>query len=86
MDFTKIPSNCATNLNLDLKAIEICYNGERGTQLQLEAENYSKDIIDKSRFVPTITYGQQYNARTQRSSLDSFHEIVKEHLQAYLKN
>lgn len=82
MDFLKIPSNCANSLNLDIKAIETCVNGERGTQLQLEAENYSKDIIGKSGFVPTITYGRQFNARNQRSSLDSFYEIVKEHLQA----
>lgn len=82
MDFLKIPSNCAVNLKLDLKAIELCYTGDRGTQLQLEAEKYSRDIIGKSGFVPTITYAQQFNARSQRSSLDSFYEVVKEQVQA----
>jgi len=86
MDFLKIPSNCATTLGLDLKAIENCYNGERGIKLQLEAEKFSKDIIEKSGFVPSITYGHKYNARSQRSSLDSFHEIVKEHLQKLAEN
>lgn len=81
MDFLKIPSNCASSLGLDLKAIEKCYSGERGTKLQLEAESFSKDVIEKSGFVPSITYGHKYNARNQRSSLDNFHEIVKEHLQ-----
>lgn len=82
MDFTKDPSNCASNLKLDLKAINECANGDRGTKLQLEAENYSRDIIGASGFVPTITFGQQYNARSQRSSLDNFYQVVKEHLQA----
>lgn len=82
MDFLKIPSNCAKDLDLDLDAIDACFNGKRGTELQLEAESFSKDVIEDSGFVPTMTYGQKFNARSQRSSLDRFYEVVKQHIES----
>lgn len=87
MDFLKIPSNCAYDLGLNLEQIDECVNGTRGTELQLEAEKYSKDVIDDSGFVPTMTYGQKFNARSQQSSLNRFHEVVKQQIEALsLKN
>lgn len=82
MDFLKIPTSCARNIGLGLEEIQQCTEGERGTKLQLDAEKYSRSIIERSGFVPSVTYGQKYSARSQWSSLEGFKEIVEEHLEA----
>lgn len=77
MDFNKNPSNCAQNLGVDLVKVNLCNNGERGIQLQLEAEKASTDIIAASGFVPTIVYGKTYRASDFWESLEDFEGVAK---------
>lgn len=65
MDYTKNPSNCAQNLGLDMQKVNSCTNGEKGTELQLQAEEYSRATIARSGFVPTIVYNHQYKVSIQ---------------------
>lgn len=76
MDFNRNPQNCAKNLGLDANKISICYDGERGTQLQLEAEEYSREIIAASGFVPTIVYNRKYKAGEFWESLEDFENVA----------
>jgi hypothetical protein len=80
MDFSKNPSNCAQNLGLDMNKVNNCANGEKGTSLQLKAEEYSKDVIGRSGFVPTIVYKNQYKAGDFWASLEDFEGIVGDQL------
>jgi hypothetical protein len=82
MDFAKNPSNCAQNLGLDMGKVNDCADGERGTQLQLEAEERSRDAIAKSGFVPTIVFNNQYKAGDFWASLDDFEGVVNDKLAA----
>jgi hypothetical protein len=80
MDSYKNPANCAQNLGLDMSKVNSCANGEKGTQLQLEAEEKSRGIIGRSGFVPTIVYKSQYKAGDFWASLDDFEGIVSDQL------
>lgn len=82
MDFSKNPSNCAQNLGIDMNKINQCVNGGRGIKLQLEAEEYSKGIISRSGFVPTIVYQKVYKAGDFWASLEDFSGVVEDQLKA----
>lgn len=69
MDFSKSPTNCAQNIGVDLNRVNQCVEGERGVQLQLNAEKFSFPFIQKSAFVPTVS--QSYIL-----ALSSFKKIV----------
>lgn len=81
MDFLKNPSNCAQNLGLDMNKVNQCVNGEKGIELQLEAEENSREIIGRSGFVPTIIYNKQYNAGHFWDSLENLEGVVEEKLE-----
>lgn len=81
MDFSKNAYNCAQNLGLDMTKVNDCVNGEKGTELQLEAEEYSRDIINRSGFVPTIVYNSKYQAGDFWASLEDFEGVVNDRLQ-----
>jgi hypothetical protein len=81
MDFSKNPSNCASNLGLNLNKINECANGEKGIELQLEDEKKSADIINRSGFVPTIVYQQNYRAGDFWASLEDFEGVIRDRLQ-----
>lgn len=54
MDFSKIPSDCARRLGVDLGKVDECEKGKKGVELQLKAEQESAGIIKQSSFVPTV--------------------------------
>lgn len=64
-----------------MNKINECANGEKGLQLQLEAEEYSKNIISRSGFVPTIVYQGQYKAGDFWASLEDFKGVINDRLQ-----
>lgn len=64
-----------------MNKINECVNGEKGIDLQLEAETYSQDIIARSGFVPTIVYGNNYKAGDFWASLEDFEGVVDDQLQ-----
>lgn len=80
MDFNKNPPNCAQNMGLDMTKVNDCTNGPRGTKLQLEAEEFSRHIIGKSAFVPTIVFQGAYKAGDQWGAIEDFETVVKEQL------
>ncbi|KAG5681785.1 hypothetical protein PVAND_011193 [Polypedilum vanderplanki] len=80
MDFSKNPFNCAQNMGIDLIKINECTNGEKGIQLQIDAEKYSTPHIRRSGFVPTITYNNKYNSIDFWDSLDDFESVVTQKL------
>ena len=82
MDFSKSSSNCAQNLGLDMNKVNECANGERGNSLQLQAEEFSKDIIARSGFVPSIVYGGVFKTSDNWASLEDFEAIVNDKYQA----
>ena len=55
MGYSKNLQTCAQRAKVDLKMVEVCVKGGRGLELQLKAEKESEDIIDASRFVPTVS-------------------------------
>lgn len=78
MDFQKNPTNCAQNMGLDMTKVNQCVSSDRGTQLQLKAEQDSKDVIGRSGFVPTIVYNKQYSAGDFWASLDDFGAVIND--------
>lgn len=81
MDKLKNPSNCAQNLGLDMNKINNCAHGQKGIQLQLEAEKFSHDIISRSGFVPTIVYHRRYRASDFWASLEDFEGVIRDQLE-----
>lgn len=84
MDFNKNPTNCAQNMGLDMKKINDCSNGPRGTILQLEAEEFSRHIIGKSAFVPTIVFQGTYKAGDHWGAIEDFETVAKAQMQKSL--
>ena len=82
MEFGKNAGICAQNLGLDLIKINTCTESEKGTKLQLEAEEYSKNVINKSGFVPTIVYNHYYKAGDFWASLDDFEGVINDQIAA----
>lgn len=54
MDFTKNIQNCAKKSGINSSDLNLCLTGEKGIELQLQAEKESEEIIRKSSFVPTV--------------------------------
>jgi hypothetical protein len=62
-----------------MKSVQNCRNGNLGNQLQLQAEKLSKDIIDQSRFVPTIVINDNYDMLTNWRAISNFKKVVEEY-------
>lgn len=82
MNFVNTAANCAQNLGLDVGKINQCVNGERGKILQLEAEKFSKNVIARSGFVPSIVYDGVFKAGDNWASLEDFEAVVNDKLQS----
>lgn len=85
MDYSKNPSNCAQNIGLDMNKINSCANGKKGIELQLKAEEFSKQYIERSSFVPTIIFNGQYQAGAFWASLEDFEGVVEDQIKAMQK-
>lgn len=55
MDFSKNLRKCASSNGVDMNEVDECVNGNKGTELQLQAEKESEEIIRRSMFVPTVS-------------------------------
>jgi Gamma interferon inducible lysosomal thiol reductase (GILT) len=78
MNFLNSASNCAKNQGLDMNKVNQCANGERGNVLQLEAEEFSRSIIARSSFVPSIVYSGVFKAGDNWASLEDFESVVND--------
>lgn len=60
---------CYEKVSLDQQEVEDCASGDLGTQLQLDMEVESRDVIAESGHVPTITYSGIFDENRSAESL-----------------
>lgn len=67
---------CAAGSNLNWKALSMCRDSAEGANLQLQAEQLQKRLIDYPDFVPTIVLNQQFSKSLQNRLIRNFKKTI----------